>query len=156
MDAAAGVSRGAREVEAVDRRGCAAEAGDGAEHQLLVQLGGAPINRTVNEIPVVCLQVGRGLDVSRAYGCPESGRVRLDACLDSLDVSIELGGREPQPTRQVGVCPGGLGASRRAGWIGRGHLPEQDEWPGRDATGGEVGSVVGEAVHVDAEMDGSG
>jgi hypothetical protein len=102
----------------------AAEAGDRAEHQLLAQLGGAAIDRSVNEIPVVCLQVGRGLDVSRAYDCPKSGRVRFDACLDSLDMVIELAGLEPDPSRQVGVCPGGLGASRRAGRIGRAHLPE--------------------------------
>jgi hypothetical protein len=67
-----------------------AAAGDRAEHQLLVQLGGASADCAINKVPVVGLQVARGLDVSRTYGGTESGRVRLYAFLDPLGLGIEL------------------------------------------------------------------
>src|SRR5215468_9246485 len=75
---ATGVGGCAGEVEPVDRGVGAAQAGYWAEAQLLVQPGGAGVDRTVHSARTVPFQVGRPLHVPADDQGTEAGGVSLD------------------------------------------------------------------------------
>ena len=117
----------------VDRCLGPAETGHRAEHQLLVQLRRAAVDRAADQVGVRRLAGRRasgraGRRPGRAKpGASRSTRALHDARTCSATSSVGQSGR----AGHVGVGPGRLGARRRPGRVGGGHLPEQHERPPR-------------------------
>src|SRR5215211_969979 len=115
MKAAAWMGRGRGEVEAADGGGRPAEAWIGAKDRLLVELGGAAVDRAADEVAVVALEVERRLDVALDDAPAEARRHPLDLFLHPVgeqlgvlavpipaQVPARVGGRA---LREVGVGP---------------------------------------------------
>ncbi len=75
---------------------------------------------------------------------------------DELDLLVHQVRTVGDPPRHVRVGPRRLGALRRPARVTGGHLTEENERLFRQAGSAEVRGVVGEPVHVDAEMNGPG
>src|SRR5215212_11640723 len=119
MEAATGMGGGGGQVEAPDGRRRPAESGEGAEDRLLVELGGAPVDRAADQVAVVALEVERGLDLALEDPLAEAGGQALDLFLDPVGEALALllagpvaaqlsGGIRARVLREVGVGPGGL------------------------------------------------
>ena len=91
VDAAAGVGGGGGEVETGQSgRGPAAHGRDGAEDQLLVQLGGAAVDGSPDEVGVARFELARPEDAPGGDAGPEAGRERLDAGLHPVGEPLQV------------------------------------------------------------------
>lgn len=90
MDCTAWMSRGRGQVEVPDRRFRAGEAGQRAEHELLMDLGSASADVASHEVPVVSLEIDRAHDVAGENSRGESGRESLDALFHPPGEGLDL------------------------------------------------------------------
>ena len=96
VDAAAGVRGGRAEVEAGDPGLGPAEPGDRAEDQLLVQLGGAAVDRAADEVGVAGLELARPEDPRASTRDPKPGASRsIRACIRSANRSQSSRSQSP-------------------------------------------------------------
>src|SRR5829696_6314085 len=115
VHAAAGVCRRRGEVEVLDRRLGAAQSGQRAKDELLVDLRRPVVDRPGDEVGVAPLEGLRGGDVAPADEFLETWRAGLDLALDAvgeqLGVGLALvprqlaGGVAPRAPRDVRVRP---------------------------------------------------
>ncbi|PSK65483.1 hypothetical protein B0E53_02540 [Micromonospora sp. MH33] len=156
MHPAAGVRAGAAQIEPANRGLRPAEAGQRPEDQLLVELGGAAVDRPTDKVAIGGHEVAGRLHHPVQHPVPEAGGVPLQQVLHRLDLPPHHLGVARDAARQVRVRPHHLGACRGPGGIGGGHLAEQQERPAGPATVGQVRRVVGQPVEVAAEVHGAG
>ena len=167
MHPTAGMRRGGGEIEPADRGLGPAQAGRRAEHELLVDLGGSPVERPADEIAVGGLQLGRVEDVPRPDPVAEPGGEALDLRLDPVGEGIGLAlvpgpgqalprGVAAHALGHVGVGPGHLLALRRPGRVDGGVLAEHEEGPVGHLADREGQRVAAELVQVAADVHGSG
>ncbi|NCL73395.1 hypothetical protein AIIKEEIJ_00832 [Rhodococcus sp. YH1] len=155
VDATAGMGGRAGQVHTLDRRAGTTEAGQRPEHELLMDLGGAAVDRPPDEVRVGGLEVARALHAAVHDRAQHPRRVRLEFGVDAPGEFLR-GGVVGDTARQMRVRPGAFRSLRGAGRICGGHLAEDEERMLRDAAGREVGRPVHETVGVGAEVDGPG
>ena len=98
---------------------------------------------------------------------PKPGRELLEPGLHPVGEALEVvvvplaadalvAGVAAGPLRDVGVGPHRLGAGRRAGRVGGGHLAGEHERPGRDQAGGDLAERLGHVGDAVGDVQGAG
>lgn len=82
--------RGRAEVQAAHRRLRTSEPGNGAEHELLMQLRRAAVDRAAHQVRICCLELVRTGDVTPRDPVAKAGGQALDLILHALDEAVEL------------------------------------------------------------------
>lgn len=150
--ATAGMGGGPR--RGTGRHGClgTGEAGNGPEHELLVELQGPTGDRTADQVGVVAFELDGAGDHPAPDQLAKARCERLDPGLDAVGVSLERRSVQHPGTPDlefasriasdapwdVGVRPHRVGAGRLPGGITGRLLPHEHERCGREQSGGQL------------------
>src|SRR5690606_20154533 len=145
------------QVDAPDRCLRPAQARDGPEDQLLVQLRGAAVDRAADQVGVALLELTWAEDTTPADPRAEAGGEPFEARLHPVGEPLAVvavpaagdaavAGVAHRLLRHVRVSPHRLGAGRRAAGVTGGHLPGDQERQVRHRTGADLGVAARELL----------
>src|SRR5205823_1863239 len=128
----------------------------GPEHELLVDLRGAAVDRPADQRGIARFELTRTEDAPPPDERRKSGRKPLDLVLDAVRELVALGlvpaavelaaGVPAHALRHVRVAPRGLLAAGLAGGVDRRVLAEDHERVRRDQTHAQLRGLSGEGV----------
>ncbi len=149
VHATSGVGGGGPEVKPPDRGLGPAEAGDRPEDQLLVELGGAAVERAAQQVGVEPLHLPGTEHPAGEDPAAEAGGVAFDPGLHPVREAFAVVAVPLTPDaavarvavgalRDVGVGPQRLGPGRGPGGVAGRHLTGEEERRRRDGPGGHL------------------